>query len=136
MRAAWTATNLMPSIVTGPKSHRSFHEEISCRLERLSRERRAVSHGRLRRNNTDKDAPGLSLFLSPVNPDPNTDVQTSCPCEISGGLSDLIQKSRAHARSAFPIPRAANRCRAQCRGCPSLAARIHLPSREAPGLFD
>src|SRR5438876_12222434 len=59
-----TTVSLLRSSSTGPKLHRSSRAKISCQPERLWRARRAISRDPLRRSNTDKDAPGLSLSLA------------------------------------------------------------------------
>src|SRR5207245_1420949 len=62
-----TTVTLWRSSSTGPKLHRSSRAKISCQPERLWRARRAISRDLLRRSNTDKDAPGLSLSLARQN---------------------------------------------------------------------
>jgi hypothetical protein len=59
-----TTVSLLRSSSTGPKLPRSSRAKISCQPERLWRARRAISRDPLRRSNTDKDAPGLSLSLA------------------------------------------------------------------------
>src|SRR6266481_2578296 len=122
------------TLSTEPESRRSSHAKISCRLERSWRGRRVISHDRFQRNSTDKDGRDLSLFSIHQNPGPNNDAQTAGLCENAAGSLVTIRMWPAHARFAFPIRRAGDRCRALCRGCPSLGAKIRLLSKEGRDL--
>src|ERR1700730_12328224 len=122
------------TLSTGPESRRSSHAKISCLQERSWRVRRVISRDRLRRNNTDKDGRDLSLFSIRQNPGPNNDAQTAGLCENAAGSLVTIRMWPTHARFAYPIRRAEGHSRVQCRGFPSLGAKIRSLSKEGRDL--
>src|SRR6059058_4468515 len=119
---------------TEPKSPRSFRAEIFYLPERLSRARRVILRGRLRRNSTGKGGPVLSLFSAHLNLDPNSGVRTAGPCESVAGSLATIRTLRVRVRFFSPIQRAADRSPALCRGCPSRAAKIRSLSTKGRDL--